>query len=125
MAAVEGLLFVGDGEVFEVLGWQRVLVAEDDCLSRLVVFQSRKEGNEVVKLEDSFEALTFIDLCNELARSTFCRINHDQTYSIPFANPIAESLESNACIFDKVGYDFLAQPPSISILQHQWGVPMI
>lgn len=69
MAAVEGLLFVGDGEVLEILGWQRILVAEDDCLSRLVVFQSRRDGNDIVKLEDSFEALTFIDLCNDLARS--------------------------------------------------------
>lgn len=32
VSAVEGLLFVGDGEVFEVLRREGKLVAEDDCL---------------------------------------------------------------------------------------------
>jgi hypothetical protein len=46
-------------------------------------------------------------------------------YSVPLLNSIAECFERNACVLHEVRHYFLAQPPTVRVLENQRCVPVI
>lgn len=100
VAAVEGLLFLGDGGVFEVVRWEGVLGAEDDGCG----YRGQLSSGGLSRMQ--CRARTFID-------------------GIPPLHPVTEGVEGDAGVVDKVPNDLLGEPAAVGVHQSQGRIPVI